>query len=199
MLPVVAKTNPIFNALLYSFGNEFYRGGVWHFLTGQKIVDPIVKKSNWMQLFGQELHTVISSYHRFLITHGSGVVHVNEPFTVAVAEARDSLSNWSRHGGLMLDSCKSTKCVSGTLSIFKLLHLSYSRLYSTHTAPPSVFWPLTINTLCCCSSAVCFIYFKSALQPWITEPRVRLGGSTADQHAQTPSHGTAVSSRYWAD
>nr|XP_040032991.1 retinal G protein coupled receptor b isoform X2 [Gasterosteus aculeatus aculeatus] len=45
VLPVVAKTNPIFNALLYSFGNEFYRGGVWHFLTGQKMVDPVVKKS----------------------------------------------------------------------------------------------------------------------------------------------------------
>lgn len=45
VLPVVAKTNPIFNALLYSFGNEFYRGGVWHFLTGQKIVDPMIKKS----------------------------------------------------------------------------------------------------------------------------------------------------------
>eukprot|EP00064_Thunnus_orientalis_P002512 superscaffoldBa00000187_g2519 len=40
LLPVIAKTNPIFNALLYTFGNEFYRGGVWHFLTGQKIVDP---------------------------------------------------------------------------------------------------------------------------------------------------------------
>ncbi|XP_029953904.1 retinal G protein coupled receptor b [Salarias fasciatus] len=45
VLPVVAKTNPIFNALLYSFGNEFYRGGVWNFLTGQKIVEPNLKKS----------------------------------------------------------------------------------------------------------------------------------------------------------
>lgn len=45
VLPVVAKTNPIFNALLYTFGNEFYRGGVWHFLTGHKIVDPVLKKS----------------------------------------------------------------------------------------------------------------------------------------------------------
>uniref|UniRef100_A0A3P8NNX7 RPE-retinal G protein-coupled receptor n=2 Tax=Astatotilapia calliptera TaxID=8154 RepID=A0A3P8NNX7_ASTCA len=45
MLPVIAKTNPIFNALLYSFGNEFYRGGVWNFLTGQKIVEPDIKKS----------------------------------------------------------------------------------------------------------------------------------------------------------
>ncbi|KAF6719341.1 RPE-retinal G protein-coupled receptor [Oryzias melastigma] len=45
LLPVIAKTNPFFNALLYSFGNEFYRGGVWNFLTGQKIVEPDVKKS----------------------------------------------------------------------------------------------------------------------------------------------------------
>lgn len=45
MLPVIAKTNPIFNALLYTFGNEFYRSGVWHFLTGHKIVDPVLKKS----------------------------------------------------------------------------------------------------------------------------------------------------------
>nr|XP_020460844.1 RPE-retinal G protein-coupled receptor-like isoform X2 [Monopterus albus] len=45
VLTLVAKTNPIFNALLYSFGNEFYRGGIWHFLTGQKIVDPVIKKS----------------------------------------------------------------------------------------------------------------------------------------------------------
>lgn len=45
-----------------------------------------------MQLFWQESQTVISSYHRFLITHGSVVVHVNEPLTVAVAEARDSIT-----------------------------------------------------------------------------------------------------------
>ncbi|XP_067101392.1 retinal G protein coupled receptor b [Osmerus mordax] len=44
VLPILAKTNPIFNALLYSFGNEFYRGGVWHFLTGQKISDSLPKK-----------------------------------------------------------------------------------------------------------------------------------------------------------
>ncbi|XP_017289555.1 retinal G protein coupled receptor b [Kryptolebias marmoratus] len=45
VLPVIAKTNPFFNALFYSFGNEFYRGGIWHFLTGQKIVEPDIKKS----------------------------------------------------------------------------------------------------------------------------------------------------------
>jgi hypothetical protein len=44
VLPVLAKTNPIFNALLYSFGNESYRSGVWHFLTGQKFVEPSFKK-----------------------------------------------------------------------------------------------------------------------------------------------------------
>ena len=82
---------------------------------------------------------MISSYRRFLITHWSGVVHVNEPLTVAVAEARDSLYIWSGHSSLMLDSCKSPKCVAGTLSIFKLLYLSYSRLCLTCTAPPSVF------------------------------------------------------------
>lgn len=45
VLPVVAKTNPIFNALLYSFGNEYYRGGLWYFLTGQKIAEPDPKKA----------------------------------------------------------------------------------------------------------------------------------------------------------
>ncbi|XP_024259963.1 RPE-retinal G protein-coupled receptor [Oncorhynchus tshawytscha] len=44
LLPVLAKTNPIFNAWLYSFGNEFYRGGVWQFLTGQKFTEPVVVK-----------------------------------------------------------------------------------------------------------------------------------------------------------
>ncbi|KAI4889064.1 hypothetical protein NFI96_002036 [Prochilodus magdalenae] len=35
ILPVLAKLSPIFNALLYAYGNEFYRGGIWQFLTGQ--------------------------------------------------------------------------------------------------------------------------------------------------------------------
>jgi len=43
VLPVLAKTNPIFNALLYSFGNEFYRPGLWNFLTGEKIVETVIK------------------------------------------------------------------------------------------------------------------------------------------------------------
>lgn len=70
MLPVIAKTNPFFNALLYSFGNEFYRGGVWHFLTGQKIVDPVIKKSNWKET----QYIIIQSSLSF------DVVHINEPF-----------------------------------------------------------------------------------------------------------------------
>ncbi|XP_028845411.1 retinal G protein coupled receptor b [Denticeps clupeoides] len=36
MLPVLAKTSPIFNAILYSYGGEPYRDGIWQFLTGQK-------------------------------------------------------------------------------------------------------------------------------------------------------------------
>ncbi|KAK7918586.1 hypothetical protein WMY93_009870 [Mugilogobius chulae] len=43
-LPVIAKTNPIFNALIYTFNNEFYRPGVWNFLTGQKITEPLEGK-----------------------------------------------------------------------------------------------------------------------------------------------------------
>lgn len=44
LLPVIAKTNPIFNSLIYSFSNEFYRPGVWNFLTGQKITEPLEGK-----------------------------------------------------------------------------------------------------------------------------------------------------------
>ncbi|TRY59410.1 hypothetical protein DNTS_004314 [Danionella cerebrum] len=36
LLPVLAKTSPIFHAVLYAYGNEFYRGGIWQFLTGHK-------------------------------------------------------------------------------------------------------------------------------------------------------------------
>uniref|UniRef100_A0A9J8BPD1 Retinal G protein coupled receptor b n=2 Tax=Cyprinus carpio TaxID=7962 RepID=A0A9J8BPD1_CYPCA len=39
VLPVLAKTSPIFHAILYAFGNEFFRAGVWQFLTGQKSGD----------------------------------------------------------------------------------------------------------------------------------------------------------------
>ncbi|XP_030629790.1 retinal G protein coupled receptor b [Chanos chanos] len=44
VLPVLAKTSPIFHALLYSYGNEFYRGGIWQYLTGQKAGDTTDKK-----------------------------------------------------------------------------------------------------------------------------------------------------------
>ncbi|XP_077203992.1 RPE-retinal G protein-coupled receptor isoform X1 [Paroedura picta] len=38
MIPaVVAKISPAANALIYALGNENYRGGIWQFLTGQKI------------------------------------------------------------------------------------------------------------------------------------------------------------------
>ncbi|MBN3276790.1 RGR protein, partial [Polyodon spathula] len=38
MIPaILAKTSPAINALIYSFGNENYRGGIWQFLTGQKM------------------------------------------------------------------------------------------------------------------------------------------------------------------
>ncbi|KAI5606722.1 retinal G protein coupled receptor b [Silurus asotus] len=36
VLPVVAKLSPFSNALLYAYANEFYREGIWQFLTGQK-------------------------------------------------------------------------------------------------------------------------------------------------------------------
>ncbi|KAL2078474.1 hypothetical protein ACEWY4_026159 [Coilia grayii] len=44
MLPVLAKTSPIFHAILYSFNNEAYRGGIWRLLTGQKVADNMADK-----------------------------------------------------------------------------------------------------------------------------------------------------------
>ncbi|XP_066478318.1 RPE-retinal G protein-coupled receptor [Tiliqua scincoides] len=41
MIPaVIAKMSPAVNALVYALGNENYRGGIWQFLTGQKIEKP---------------------------------------------------------------------------------------------------------------------------------------------------------------
>ncbi|XP_038639064.1 retinal G protein coupled receptor a [Scyliorhinus canicula] len=41
MLPaVLAKTSPVANAFVYALGNPDYRGGIWSFLTGQKM-EPI--------------------------------------------------------------------------------------------------------------------------------------------------------------
>ncbi|NWI67316.1 RGR protein, partial [Todus mexicanus] len=38
MIPaVIAKTVPTVDAFVYALGNENYRGGIWQFLTGQKI------------------------------------------------------------------------------------------------------------------------------------------------------------------
>lgn len=34
---VIAKTVPTVDAFIYALGNENYRGGIWQFLTGQKI------------------------------------------------------------------------------------------------------------------------------------------------------------------
>ncbi|MEQ2183116.1 hypothetical protein GOODEAATRI_029343, partial [Goodea atripinnis] len=38
--PILAKTSPTFNPLLYALGNENYRGGIWRLLTGEKIDVP---------------------------------------------------------------------------------------------------------------------------------------------------------------
>ncbi|XP_039199277.1 RPE-retinal G protein-coupled receptor isoform X1 [Crotalus tigris] len=41
MIPaLVAKTSPTVNALIYALGNENYRGGLWQFLTGEKMEKP---------------------------------------------------------------------------------------------------------------------------------------------------------------
>ncbi|CAB1311991.1 unnamed protein product [Coregonus sp. 'balchen'] len=37
LAPILAKTSPTFNVFLYALGNENYRGGIWQFLTGEKI------------------------------------------------------------------------------------------------------------------------------------------------------------------
>uniref|UniRef100_A0A7N5J8M1 RPE-retinal G protein-coupled receptor n=1 Tax=Ailuropoda melanoleuca TaxID=9646 RepID=A0A7N5J8M1_AILME len=38
MIPaLIAKTSPTMNAFVYALGNENYRGGMWQFLTGEKI------------------------------------------------------------------------------------------------------------------------------------------------------------------
>ncbi|XP_077439083.1 retinal G protein coupled receptor a [Vanacampus margaritifer] len=42
MAPILAKTSPTFNVFLYALGNENYRGGIWQFLTGEKIEMPQV-------------------------------------------------------------------------------------------------------------------------------------------------------------
>ncbi|KPP74749.1 retinal G protein coupled receptor b-like [Scleropages formosus] len=40
MLPVLAKSSPAFHSMLYAFGSESYRAGIWQFLTGQRVSGP---------------------------------------------------------------------------------------------------------------------------------------------------------------
>uniref|UniRef100_A0A4W3HTL9 RPE-retinal G protein-coupled receptor n=1 Tax=Callorhinchus milii TaxID=7868 RepID=A0A4W3HTL9_CALMI len=48
MIPaVLAKTSPTINAFIYVLGNENYRGGLWSFLTGQKMLPRRLKRDGW--------------------------------------------------------------------------------------------------------------------------------------------------------
>lgn len=44
--PILAKTTPTFNALLYALGNENYRGGIWQLITGEKIDVPQIENKS---------------------------------------------------------------------------------------------------------------------------------------------------------
>ncbi|KAK2824337.1 hypothetical protein Q5P01_021512 [Channa striata] len=44
--PILAKTSPTFNVFLYALGNENYRGGIWQFLTGEKINAPQIENKS---------------------------------------------------------------------------------------------------------------------------------------------------------
>lgn len=46
MAPILAKTSPTFNVFLYALGNENYRGGIWQFLTGEKIEAPQIENKS---------------------------------------------------------------------------------------------------------------------------------------------------------
>ncbi|XP_034464338.1 LOW QUALITY PROTEIN: retinal G protein coupled receptor a [Hippoglossus hippoglossus] len=46
MAPILAKTSPTFNVFLYALGNENYRGGIWQFLTGEKIEVPQIENKS---------------------------------------------------------------------------------------------------------------------------------------------------------
>lgn len=46
MAPILAKTSPTFNVFLYALGNENYRGGIWQFLTGEKIDVPQIENKS---------------------------------------------------------------------------------------------------------------------------------------------------------
>ncbi|KAA8583754.1 hypothetical protein FQN60_014962 [Etheostoma spectabile] len=44
--PILAKTSPTFNVFLYALGNENYRGGIWKFLTGEKMAVPQIENKS---------------------------------------------------------------------------------------------------------------------------------------------------------
>ncbi|KAJ8014400.1 hypothetical protein DPEC_G00039830 [Dallia pectoralis] len=46
LAPIVAKTSPTFNVFLYALSNENYRGGIWQFLTGEKIEAPQIENKS---------------------------------------------------------------------------------------------------------------------------------------------------------
>lgn len=46
MAPILAKTCPTVNVFLYALGNENYRGGIWQFLTGEKIETPQIENKS---------------------------------------------------------------------------------------------------------------------------------------------------------
>ncbi|XP_010902251.1 retinal G protein coupled receptor a [Esox lucius] len=46
LAPILAKTSPTFNVFLYALGNENYRGGIWQFLTGEKIEVPHIENKS---------------------------------------------------------------------------------------------------------------------------------------------------------
>lgn len=46
MAPILAKTCPTVNVFLYALGNENYRGGIWQFLTGEKIDTPQIENKS---------------------------------------------------------------------------------------------------------------------------------------------------------
>ncbi|XP_041722388.1 RPE-retinal G protein-coupled receptor [Coregonus clupeaformis] len=46
LAPILAKTSPTFNVFLYALGNENYRGGIWQFLTGEKIEVPKIENKS---------------------------------------------------------------------------------------------------------------------------------------------------------
>lgn len=46
LAPILAKTAPTINVFLYALGSENYRGGIWQFLTGEKIEVPQIENKS---------------------------------------------------------------------------------------------------------------------------------------------------------